>query len=115
MRTIRLLVVVLAIALFLPFAVVLRSHADDSEGVRVCATWASYATDIANARDRGVPLDKLIELANKSVEDGSVPLQSYPLFIKIVTQIYSNPKLTPTAAADLVRNDCYEAFGITKI
>lgn len=115
MKSIRLVVALLAIALAFPAAVLLRSgvaHAANSEAVEVCNAWEHIVRQIAAARDSGQTIGSTVEVLDRHVAEGRVPAEAYPMVVKMIVFVFSQPGMSADQLAKKVKSDCFAAYGV---
>jgi|GEM_PF-1767282 len=90
-----------AIALALMLSAPGAAHATDGNRLAGCKTMAEFARTVANARDHGVPLERVRETMEKDL-----PASDQNNIDIAITAIYKNPNTPPDFFANATLSGC---------
>jgi hypothetical protein len=96
-----------AIALALMLSAPGAAHATDASKLAGCRTMAEFARTVANARDHGVPTERVRETIGRTFEDEhQMPADERDTINSLITMIYKNPNTSPDFLAESSLRGC---------
>lgn len=114
MRSLRISVLVVLLAILLPFAVILRSYGSPTDHAKNCDNGATWYEGIGKDRDGGLKLHEALKAVSNMVAAGRVTVDMYPWVIAVIADVYAHPEMTPAKMRDKYRKDCYRHHGIVE-
>ena len=85
-----------ALALALMLSAPGAAQATDANKLADCKTMAEFARTVANARDQGVPSERVRETIGRTFEDEhQIPADERDTINTLITMIYKNPNTSP--------------------